>query len=230
MKKLVVLTGAGMSAESGIRTFRDNDGLWNEYRIEDVCTPQAWQQNPKLVTDFYNQRRMELVDVSPNDGHYGLAELEDWFDVQIITQNIDNLHERGGSSKILHLHGELTKVRSEKYETLVYELERHQFEVKIGDLCEKGYQLRPHVVWFGEPVPLIEEAIRMVEQADILVIIGTSLSVYPAAGLIDYAPRHCPMYYIDPKGVGNLPPNVHFIQKGASEGVRELKEILKTKK
>ena len=229
MKKLVVLTGAGMSAESGIRTFRDSDGLWNEYRIEDVCTVEAWQRNPALVNDFYNQRRMELLKVSPNDGHLGLAELEDWFDVQIITQNVDNLHERGGSSNVMHLHGELTKVRSERYENLVYELPRDKYKVKMGDLCEKGYQLRPHIVWFGEAVPLISEAAQLVSKADILVIIGTSLSVYPASGLMYHAPELCPIYYIDPKGVEDLPNYVNFIKKNASEGVKELKKILNCK-
>jgi len=225
-RKLVVLTGAGMSAESGIRTFRDSDGLWNEYRIEDVCTIEAWQRNPALVNDFYNQRRMELLNVKPNNGHIGLAELEKSFDVQIITQNVDNLHERAGSTKVLHLHGELTKVRSERCENLVYELPQDKYEVKMGDLCEKGYQLRPHIVWFGEAVPLISEAAQLVSQADILAVIGTSLSVYPAAGLMYHAPELCPIYYIDPNGVENLPNYINFIKKGASEGVEKLRKII----
>jgi len=226
MKNLVVLTGAGISAESGISTFRDSDGLWEQYRIEDVATPEAWIKDKSLVTDFYNQRRMQLKNVKPNYGHIGLVELEKQFKVSIITQNVDNLHEMAGSSSILHLHGELTKVRSERYEELVYELPEDKYEVKIGDLCEKGYQLRPHIVWFGEAVPMMEKAVEITENADILVIIGTSLNVYPAAGLVHYVRPDVPVYLIDPKDVPVSRKNVFFIKKGASEGVKELVKML----
>jgi len=222
MKNLVVLTGAGISAESGISTFRDSDGLWEQYRIEDVATPEAWIKNKALVTDFYNQRRKQLSEVKPNYGHIGLVELEKQFNISIITQNVDNLHERAGSKHIVHLHGELTKVRSEHYEELVYELPEDKYEVKIGDLCEKGYQLRPHIVWFGEAVPMMREAVGITQQADILVIIGTSLNVYPAAGLVHYVRPDVPVYLIDPKEVSVNRKNVHVIKKGASEGVKEL--------
>jgi NAD-dependent deacetylase len=224
MKHLVVLTGAGISAESGISTFRDSDGLWEKYRVEDVATLDAWHADKELVTDFYNQRRKQLLDVEPNYGHIGLAELEKQFKVSIITQNVDNLHERAGSSSILHLHGELTKVRSERYEELVYELPLDKYEVKIGDLCEKGHQLRPHIVWFGEPVPMIGKAAEITEQADILLIIGTSLNVYPAAGLVNYARPDVPIYLIDPKDVPVSRKNIFHIKKGASEGVKEFME------
>lgn len=223
MRKLVVLTGAGMSAESGISTFRDAGGLWEKYRIEEVATPEAWQRNPGLVLDFYNQRRLQLLNTSPNEGHAGLAKLEQHFDVRIITQNIDNLHEQAGSSSVLHLHGELMKVRSERYEELVYELTPDNAVVNLGDTCEKGYQLRPHIVWFGEAVPMIDEAAHLVTQADIFVIIGTSLNVYPAAGLVHYVNPGVPVYLIDPNEVavsGN--GGVRVIRKGASAGVEEL--------
>jgi NAD-dependent deacetylase len=226
MKNIVVLTGAGISAESGISTFRDSDGLWEQYRVEDVATPEAWEKDKALVTKFYNQRRMQLKNVKPNYGHIGLVELEKQFNVSIITQNVDNLHERAGSKHIVHLHGELTKVRSERYEELVYELTEDKYEVKIGDLCEKGYQLRPHIVWFGEAVPMMEKAVAITEKADILVIIGTSLNVYPAAGLIHYVRPDVPVYLIDPKDVPVSRKNVVFIKKGASEGVKELVEVL----
>jgi len=226
MKNLVVLTGAGISAESGISTFRDSDGLWEQYRIEDVATPEAWLKDKSLVTDFYNQRRMQLKNVKPNYGHIGLVELEKQFNVSIITQNVDNLHEMAGSKHVVHLHGELTKVRSERYEELVYELPEDKYEVKIGDLCEKGYQLRPHIVWFGEAVPMMEKAVEITENADILVIIGTSLNVYPAAGLVHYVRPDVPVYLIDPKDVPVSRKNVFFIKKGASEGVKELVKML----
>lgn len=226
-KNLVVLTGAGISAESGISTFRDSSGLWEQYDIDDVATPEAWKRNKLLVTDFYNQRRKQLLDVEPNYGHIGLAELEQWFNVFVVTQNVDNLHERAGSSFVLHLHGELTKVRSEQYEDLVYELFPEQYEVKIGDLCEKGFQLRPHIVWFGEAVPMMDNAMKITETADILVIVGTSLNVYPAAGLLHYASANIPVYLIDPNDVSINRKNVHFIRKGASEGMKELISILK---
>ena len=225
MKKLVVLTGAGMSAESGISTFRDAGGLWEKYPIEEVATPQAWAKNPALVLEFYNQRRKQLLEVEPNSGHFGLAELEKHFDVHIVTQNVDNLHERAGSTKILHLHGELMKVRSTGANAEVFELSPENIEIQMGSLCPKGYQLRPHIVWFGEAVPEIENAINIVSRADILVIIGTSMQVYPAASLIHYAKRNTPIYLIDPNEV-NISNSVHVIQKTASEGVKELKEIL----
>ncbi len=227
MKKIVVLTGAGISAESGISTFRDSGGLWEQYRIEEVATPEAWQRNPKLVTLFYNQRRLQLLDVKPNYGHIGLVELEHDFDVHIITQNVDNLHERAGSKNIVHLHGELTKVRSERFEHLIYELSPENYEVKIGDKCERGFQLRPHIVWFGESVPMLEEAVRITEKADIFVVIGTSLNVYPAASLVHYVQPQVPIYIIDPNGVAINNPNWHYIRKGASEGVKDLMKILK---
>ncbi len=223
--RLVVLTGAGMSAESGIRTFRDSDGLWEEYRIKDVCTPDAWERNPALVNQFYNERRKQLYQVSPNQGHTGLAALERYFDVQIVTQNVDDLHERAGSTKVLHLHGELKKVRSSIDPYLVYDLEG--WELKPEAKCEKGSPLRPHIVWFGEAVPNIEPAIEIVKKADILVIIGTSLAVYPAASLLHYAPHGIPVYLIDP----HIPQQVRhmairLIEKGASEGVAGLSHIL----
>jgi NAD-dependent deacetylase len=226
MKNLVVLTGAGISAESGISTFRDTGGLWEQYAIEEVATPEGWAKNKSLVTDFYNQRRKQLLEVEPNYGHIGLVELEKQFHVFVITQNVDNLHERAGSSSILHLHGELTKVRSEKDENLIYELPPDKYEVKMGDLCEKGYQLRPHIVWFGEAVPMMEQAVKITEQADILVIIGTSLNVYPAAGLLYYIRSNVPVYLIDPNDVSVNRKNVHIIKKGASEGVKELIKLL----
>ena len=184
MKNLVVLTGAGISAESGISTFRDSGGLWEQYRIEDVATPEGWARDPKLVTDFYNQRRKQLLEVEPNYGHIALVELEKYFNVYVVTQNVDNLHERAGSKNIVHLHGELTKVRSERFDHLIYELTPDRYEVKIGDKCEKGFQLRPHIVWFGEAVPMLEEAVRLAQKADIFVVVGTSLNVYPAASYI----------------------------------------------
>jgi len=221
MKKIVVLTGAGVSAESGLKTFRDHDGLWHNYRVEDVATPEAWERDMDLVNEFYNERRKNLLGVKPNAAHIALARLEEKYDVQIITQNVDDLHERGGSSNVLHLHGELKKVRSSIDPMLVYELKG--WELKRGDLCEKGSQLRPHIVWFGEPVPLIVEAAKMVEQADILIIIGTSMQVYPAAGLIHYAFAGAPKYYIDPKATAvPLIPLLETIRKTAGEGVPEL--------
>lgn len=225
-KKLVILTGAGMSAESGISTFRDSGGLWDKYRVEDVATPEAFHRDPALVLEFYNIRRRELLNVKPNEGHYGVAELEKDFDVHIITQNIDNLHEQAGSTNVLHLHGELMKVRSTRDDSLIYELSAEKPEIKIGDKCEKGHQLRPHIVWFGEAVPMISEAAKVAETADIFVIIGTSMNVYPAAGLLDYVKRDVPVYLIDPKDVRTSRYDVHHIKKGASEGVKELRERL----
>lgn len=225
-KKLVVLTGAGMSAESGIATFRDSDGLWENYPVEQVATPEAFDADPELVLRFYNMRRRELLQVKPNDGHYGLAQLENRFDVRVITQNIDNLHEQAGSSNVLHLHGELMKARSTRNESLIYELDPADSDIKMGDKCSGGYQLRPHIVWFGEAVPMISEAAAITEQADIFVIIGTSMNVYPAAGLLGYAAHGVPVYLIDPKDVQTGRRSVVHIKKGASEGVKELAEIL----
>lgn len=224
-KKLVVLTGAGMSQESGIRTFRDMGGLWEEYDVTEVATPEAWQRNPELVMKFYNDRRKQLYESEPNAGHLGLAELEEDFDVQIITQNIDDLHERAGNSKVLHLHGELKKVKSSRYPELIYDLDG--WELKFGDLCEKGYQLRPHVVWFGEPVPAMEEAVPLVAEADIFVVVGTSLNVYPAASLLHYTRPDVPIFVVDPERPPVSLNNVDFIDEKAGVGVALLKEKLK---
>lgn len=225
MNKLVVLTGSGISAESGIRTFREMGGLWEEYDVHEVASPQAWANNMDLVLRFYNERRKQLLNAKPNAGHLGLAELEEYFDVEIITQNVDDLHERAGSSKVLHLHGELRKVRSTRDPSLVYELDG--WELKRGDTCEKGSQLRPHIVWFGEAVPLIEDAMEMTQQADAFAVIGTSLLVYPAAGLIDYVSPGVPIYLVDPNEIP-IPRyrEVDFIMEKASKGVPLLKEKL----
>ena len=230
MKKLVVLSGAGISAESGISTFRDAGGLWDKYPVEQVATPEGYAANPELVIRFYNERRRQLLDVQPNEAHKIVAELERHFEVTVITQNIDILHERAGSSHIIHLHGELTKVTS-SYDPnnphYIQELTPENFEEKMGDKAKDGSQLRPFIVWFGEAVPEIETAIQYVQQADVFVIIGTSLNVYPAAGLLHYVPRHAEVYLIDPKEVrvSSTHP-VHVIQKGASKGMEELKELL----
>jgi NAD-dependent deacetylase len=223
MKKLVVLSGAGMSQESGIRTFRDMGGLWEEYDVMEVATPQAWARNPELVMRFYNERRKQLLESKPNDGHRGLAELEKLFDVFIVTQNIDDLHERAGSSKVLHLHGELKKARSTVDESHIYDIDG--WELKFGDRCEKGSQLRPHIVWFGEAVPAIDEAMRIVQKADILVVIGTSMNVYPAAGLINYVQKGTPVFLIDPNPV-EVFAEVTVIRKKAGKGIEILKEKL----
>jgi NAD-dependent deacetylase len=227
MKKLVVLTGAGMSAESGISTFRDSNGLWNNYRVEDVATPEGFRKNPQLVLDFYNHRRREVFSVEPNKGHTGLAALERLFDVEIITQNVDNLHERAGSSKVLHLHGELDKVCSVKDLNTTFTLTPDKPDINAGDLAPDGGQLRPFIVWFGEAVPKIEDAINITQEADIFVIIGTSLNVYPAASLLHYVPEEKPVFLIDPKEVMASRNDVRYINKGASEGVEELTERLK---
>lgn len=226
MKKLVILTGAGMSAESGMSTFRDSGGLWDRYPVEQAATPEGFARDPELVLEFYNKRRKELLSVEPNPGHRLIAELEKQFDVTVVTQNIDNLHERAGSTNVVHLHGELTKVCSSRNPDdarSIRELSPREYDVKPGDLAADGSQLRPFVVWFGEAVPEIETAIRYVEKADIFVVIGTSLNVYPAAGLLHYAPKHASKYLIDPKEV-SLPAGsrVEVIRKGASEGMREL--------
>ncbi len=229
MKKLVVLTGAGISAESGISTFRDSDGLWENHRIEDVASPIGWERDPEMVMKFYNLRRKQLFEVHPNEGHKALVRLEELFDVQIITQNVDDLHERAGSKNVLHLHGELKKVRSIMYPELIYTMDH--WELKMGDLCEKGHQLRPHIVWFGEAVPMIGIAAEMAEQADIFIVVGTSMAVYPAAGLIDYAPEGIPVYLIDPNEVkAPSGSKVLFIKEKASVGVGILKEKLISKK
>jgi NAD-dependent deacetylase len=224
MKKLVVLTGAGMSAESGIRTFRDSNGLWEEYDVMEVASIQGWHKNPELILRFYNERRKQMFACKPNKGHLLLAELEKKFEVQIITQNIDNLHERAGSINILHLHGELTKARSSSDSSLIYTI--GDKEIKIGEKCENGSQLRPYIVWFGEEVPAMVQAVRLVESADILCIIGTSLNVYPAAGLLHYAPSGCPIWLIDPNPPADLPKKVRVIAKGAGEGVAEFMNLL----
>lgn len=226
-KRLVILSGAGMSQESGIRTFRDMGGLWEEYDITEVATPEAWERNPELVMKFYNDRRKQLYESEPNDGHRGLVDLEKDFEVHIITQNVDDLHERAGSSKVLHLHGELKKARSTVDETLIYDIDG--WELKFGDRCAKGSQLRPHIVWFGEAVPAMDEAIQIVENADILVVIGTSLNVYPAAGLINYTKKGIPIYVIDPERPSIYIPNVTNIQEKAGKGVEILKEKLKVR-
>jgi NAD-dependent deacetylase len=221
MKRLVVFTGAGISAESGLKTFRDSDGLWENYNIEDVATPMAWVKNRKLVLDFYNQRRKQVLGAEPNAAHKGLVELEKNFEVQIITQNIDDLHERAGSKKVLHLHGEIRKARSSVDPALIYDI--NGWEINEGEKCTKGSQLRPHIVWFGEMVPELENAVHLVSMTDIFIIIGTSLQVYPAASLINYAPAESEKYYIDPLASQNYSyDNIHCINKKATEGVTEL--------
>ena len=225
MKNLVILTGAGMSSESGIRTFRDSGGLWEEYDVTEVATPMAWMKNRDLVLRFYNERRAQLARAVPNTGHTGLAELEKYFNVQIITQNIDNLHERAGSTRVLHLHGELTKARSTADPSLIYDIGYN--DIKPGDKCERGSQLRPHIVWFGEAVPMMDEAVRITSTADIFVVIGSSLNVYPAAGLIEYAPSGASLWLIDPKEV-NAPVSrkIEIIMAPATKGVKILSENL----
>jgi NAD-dependent deacetylase len=224
-KKLVILTGAGISAESGLRTFRDSDGLWEGYEVTEVATPRGWRKNPQLVLDFYNERRKNVADAKPNDAHFGLAALEKNFDVTIITQNIDDLHERAGSSNVLHLHGEIFKMRSERDETLISEI---RGDIKLGDMAEDGAQLRPYIVWFEEPVPKIEEAVPIVYAADIFVVVGTSLVVYPAAGLINYVALETPKYIVDKKIPYTSPMrNLTLIEKPATEGVKELTKLLR---
>lgn len=220
-KKIVVFTGAGISAESGIRTFRDSDGLWEEYNINEVATPDAWHKNKPLVLEFYNKRRKQVIHAQPNAAHVALVSLEKKFDVQIITQNIDDLHERAGSKNVLHLHGEINKSRSSVDNSLVYSIKGE--EIKLGDKCEKGSQLRPHIVWFGEEVPLMETAYEIAEQADIFIVVGTSLVVYPAAGIINYAPYGIPKYLIDPNEIKiNGIKNLTIIKEKASIGLQQL--------
>ncbi|MBT8295545.1 MAG: NAD-dependent deacylase [Gramella sp.] len=219
MKTIVVLTGAGISAESGIKTFRDADGLWEGYDVMEVATPQGWENNMELVLDFYNQRRKQLLQVSPNDAHHALVKLEEKFKVQIITQNIDDLHERAGSSRVTHLHGELLKARSTFDEDLIMDWKK---DIYAGDFCEYNHQLRPHVVWFGEAVPMFQIAAEITETADIIIVIGTSLQVYPAAGLLDFAPENSPVYFIDPKPSIRENKNLEIISTKAVEGVPKL--------
>lgn len=226
-KQLVVLSGAGISAESGIKTFRDSGGLWEGHDIMEVASPEGWRRNRKLVQNFYNQRRKQLLECEPNQAHRILADLEKDFDVSIITQNVDDLHERAGSTKVIHLHGELRKAQSSLDPSLIYDLDH--WEIKEGDQCERGSQLRPHIVWFGEQVPMMDQAIPLVTEADIFVVIGTSLQVYPAAGLFSYVPKQSTIYLIDPKN-----PEVDFrrdivnILENAVSGMRTLEKILKS--
>ena len=227
MKKLVILTGAGMSAESGIKTFRDSGGLWEEYRIEDVATPEAWKRNPDLVQRFYNERRSQLEKAKPNGGHIGLAALEKDFNVHIITQNVDDLHERAGSTKVLHLHGMLTQVRSSKDPNMILDIGYRNLE--NGEKALDGSLLRPHIVWFGEAVPAMDEAAEIASYADFFAVIGSSLVVYPAAGLIHYVPLMTPVFLVDPNTVTvSSSHDVEFIREGASKGVEELVEKLKS--
>ena len=225
MKRITVLTGAGISAESGIPTFRDSDGLWEGFDVMEVATPEGWRRNPGLVLDFYNQRRKRALEVKPNRGHEVLVELEEYFDVTIVTQNVDNLHERAGSSKVIHLHGSLFESRSTKNEKLVYPIKG--WELKLGDLCDEGSQLRPNIVWFGEMVPLMGVASEHARRADIFLVVGTSMVVYPAAGLIDYVPFESPKYVVDPNipGISHI-PYLHKIPEKASTGMEKLKAEL----
>lgn len=223
-KKLVVLTGAGISAESGLKTFRDSDGLWEGYNIEDVATPRAWRRDPQLVLDFYNMRRKNVAEAKPNLAHIGLAELQENFDVHIITQNIDDLHERAGSTKVLHLHGEIFKMRSEKSFSFIKEI---RGDIRMGDCAEDGCQYRPHIIWFEEPVPLIEEAIPIVHSADIFAVVGTSLVVYPAAGLVHYAPYEIPKFIIDKRiPYTSSIYNLTEIELPATEGVEKFRTMI----
>jgi len=227
MKKIVILTGAGISAESGIKTFRDADGLWEGHDVMTVASPEGWRADRELVLDFYNQRRAQLKEVEPNAGHLALKELEAKFNTVIVTQNVDNLHERAGSSNIIHLHGELTKSRSTLDERLVFDCTE---DIKLGDKCPKGSQLRPHIVWFGEQVPMLEKAVAEIINADIIMIIGTSMQVYPAASLTAYAPAMAPIFYIDPRPTINheleVAKNLTVIEENASTGVRKVVDEL----
>ena len=223
-KKLVILSGAGISEESGLRTFRDSDGLWEGYNVEDVATPEAWKKDPQLVLNFYNERRRNVADAKPNTAHIGLAELEKYFDVTIITQNIDDLHERAGSTNVLHLHGEIFKMRSEWDDELISEIKG---DLKLGDLATDGKQLRPFIVWFGEPVVMMEKAVEVVYTADIFAVVGTSLAVYPAAGLINYVSESTPKFIIDKKIPYTSPmKNLTLIEKAATEGIVDFKKLL----
>ncbi len=222
-QKIVVLTGAGISAESGVKTFRDQGGLWEGHDVMEVATPEAFERNPALVLDFYNQRRRQMKKVAPNLAHIELVKLEEQYEVTIITQNVDNLHERAGSSKVIHLHGELTKVRSTQYPQLIYDWTE---DLSLGDTCERGAQLRPHIVWFGEAVPMLEKAAYHTSKADIILVIGTSMQVYPAAGLVSYAPEYAAIYYIDPKPHINYElmraKNLTVLEEVATKGVKHV--------
>lgn len=226
-KRIVVLTGAGVSAESGISTFRDAGGLWEGHDVMEVASPQGWMNNPELVLDFYNKRRRQLLEVQPNEAHQALVELEATYDVHIVTQNVDDLHERAGSQQVVHLHGELLKVRSEKDHRLVYEWRE---DLKMGDTCEKGHQLRPHVVWFGEMVPMMEVAAELTASADIILIVGTSMQVYPAAGLVGFASEQTDVYYVDPKPSLNYElqqqRRLEVVSENATVGVRKVVQKL----
>jgi len=226
-QKLVVLTGAGISAESGLKTFRDSDGLWEGYDIEEVATPEGWERNPALVQDFYNMRRKSVLEAKPNAAHYALAKLEEKYDVTIVTQNIDDLHERAGSTQVVHLHGIITKSQSSKNPRLTYPIKG--WELRMGELCRLGSQLRPHVVWFGEMVPMIEPSAKICSEADVFILVGSSLAVYPAAGLINYVPANVPKYIIDPKIPGvNGVPDLIKIEEKATIGVPKLvNELMK---
>jgi NAD-dependent deacetylase len=224
-QKLIVLSGSGISAESGIPTFRDSGGLWEGYRVEDVATPEAWDRDRAMVLDFYNQRRKKGLEAKPNRGHEVLVELEKYFDVTVVTQNVDNLHERAGSTNVIHLHGSLFESRSTVDESLIYPIKG--WELNMGDKCEKGSQLRPNIVWFGEAVPMMETAARLASQADIFLVVGTSMVVYPAAGLIEYVPRFVPKFIVDPGKPDVRPyPNLTFIYEKASTGLEKLKKLI----
>lgn len=225
MKKMVVLTGAGISAESGISTFRDSGGLWEGHDVMEVASPEGWKKNTELVLNFYNQRRKKALEVKPNNAHLILAEMEKYFDVTIITQNVDDLHEQGGSSKVIHLHGELFKSRSTLDPELVYDIEG--WEIKLGDKCEKGSQLRPHIVWFGEMVPMMEHAVEETLTAEIFLVVGTSLQVYPAAGLLEYVEKDVPKFVVDPNMPTMIPlDNLFLIKEKATEGMEQVKKQL----
>lgn len=224
MKHIVVLTGAGISAESGIKTFRDADGLWEGHDVMEVATPDGFIKNPELVLDFYNQRRRQLLTVKPNSAHFDLAALEKEFKVSIITQNVDDLHERAGSSNVIHLHGELLKARNIKDEMHYFE---HKADIQLGDTCPNGHQLRPHIVWFGEAVPMMDEAMEICNTADILIIIGTSMQVYPAASLMHYVPENTPIFFIDPKPAMESRGNITVITENATQGVKKMIGMLK---
>ena len=222
-KNLVVLSGAGISAESGVKTFRDSNGLWENHRIEDVASPEGFERNPKMVFDFYNARRKQLAEVQPNEAHLILAELEAFYKVNIITQNVDDLHERAGSSNIIHLHGELKKARSVNSDSEIIPWEN---DLNLGDLSQNGFQLRPHIVWFGEMVPEMDHAIKIAEKADLFLVIGTSMQVYPAASLVQFVPDNCEIFVIDPHLENNFAKGENFFKASATEGMRRLKKIL----
>lgn len=228
MERLVIFSGAGMSAESGLKTFRDSGGLWENYNVYEVATPEAWKANYKMVLKFYNERRKQILETKPNKAHYSCVDLEEKYQVNVITQNIDDLHERAGSKNVLHLHGEIIKSQSSIDSSLVYPIEG--WELKQGDLCEKGSQLRPHVVWFGEPVPKMDDAILLMVRADIIIIIGTSLQVYPAAGLINYAKPNAKLYFVDPGNIDlSIEKDVTQIKEKAGVGLPRLSKMLLSK-